>query len=31
VEEDGVRPKAFKSLVGQGHPEFGSNRQQVRS
>ncbi len=31
-KEDGntVRPAAFKSLVGQGHAEFQSNRQQVR-
>lgn len=24
-----VKPQAFKSLVGKGHPEFSSNRQQV--
>ena len=30
-EEEGtaVRPAAFKSLVGRGHAEFASNRQQV--
>jgi hypothetical protein len=26
-----VKPQAFKVLVGRGHPEFSSNRQQVRS
>lgn len=25
-----VKPQAFKYLVGRGHPEFSSNRQQVR-
>jgi hypothetical protein len=25
-----VKPQAFKSLVGRGHPEFSSGRQQVR-
>lgn len=31
-KEDGnsVRPAAFKFIVGQGHTEFQSNRQQVR-
>jgi ubiquitin carboxyl-terminal hydrolase 5/13 len=24
-----VKPQAFKHLVGRGHPEFSSNRQQV--
>ena len=24
-----VKPQAFKTLVGRGHPEFSSNRQQV--
>jgi len=26
-----VAPRMFKYLVGRGHPEFSSNRQQVRS
>ena len=26
---DSVRPQAFKALVGRGHPEFSSGRQQV--
>ena len=26
-----LKPQAFKSLVGKGHPEFSSNRQQVKS
>ena len=25
-----VKPRAFKAVVGRGHPEFSSNRQQVR-
>lgn len=25
-----VKPQAFKHLVGRGHPEFSSSRQQVR-
>lgn len=29
-EADAVRPGMFKALVGRGHPEFSSNRQQVR-
>lgn len=28
-DSNAVRPAAFKSLVGQGHAEFQSNRQQV--
>ena len=28
-EGTAVRPAAFKSLVGRGHAEFASNRQQV--
>lgn len=28
-EANSVRPAAFKSLVGKGHPEFSSGRQQV--
>ena len=27
-EEAGVEPRAFKALVGKGHPEFSSNKQQ---
>ena len=30
-EGDSVRPQAFKALVGRGHPEFSSARQQARS
>jgi ubiquitin carboxyl-terminal hydrolase 5/13 len=29
-EANSVRPAAFKALVGKGHPEFSSGRQQVR-
>ena len=29
-EGDSVRPQAFKALVGRGHPEFSSSRQQAR-
>jgi len=29
--EQSVKPQAFKTLVGKGHPEFSSNRQQVLS
>lgn len=29
-EGDSVRPQAFKALVGRGHPEFSSARQQAR-
>uniref|UniRef100_UPI00398E3248 ubiquitin carboxyl-terminal hydrolase 5-like n=1 Tax=Pristiophorus japonicus TaxID=55135 RepID=UPI00398E3248 len=28
VEPDGIAPRMFKSLVGKGHPEFSTNRQQ---
>jgi hypothetical protein len=28
-EANSVRPTAFKALVGKGHPEFSSGRQQV--
>ena len=28
-EGNSVRPQLFKSLVGKGHSEFSSNRQQV--
>jgi hypothetical protein len=28
-EANSVRPAAFKALVGKGHPEFSSGRQQV--
>jgi ubiquitin carboxyl-terminal hydrolase 5/13 len=27
-EQEGVRPAMFKSLVGEGHPEFSTNQQQ---
>ena len=30
-EQRGIRPSMFKTLVGQGHREFSSNRQQVGS
>jgi ubiquitin carboxyl-terminal hydrolase 5/13 len=30
-EANSVRPAAFKALVGKGHPEFSSGRQQVCS
>jgi hypothetical protein len=30
-EANSVRPAAFKALVGKGHPEFSSGRQQVRT
>lgn len=30
-EADAVRPGMFKALVGRGHTEFSSNRQQVRA
>jgi ubiquitin carboxyl-terminal hydrolase 5/13 len=30
-QETAVRPAAFKSLVGRGHAEFASNRQQART
>jgi len=29
-EGDAVKPRAFKALVGRGHPEFSSARQQAR-
>ncbi len=29
AERDAVRPASFKALVGKGHPEFSSARQQV--
>lgn len=28
-EQDGIRPAMFKTLIGTGHREFSSNRQQV--
>ena len=28
-EQKGIRPQMFKSLIGSGHREFSSNRQQV--
>ena len=28
-EQDGIRPSMFKTLIGTGHREFSSNRQQV--
>ncbi len=28
-DDNSVRPQRFKSLVGRGHPEFSSPRQQV--
>ena len=28
-DDNSVRPQRFKSLVGRGHPEFSSARQQV--
>jgi ubiquitin carboxyl-terminal hydrolase 5/13 len=28
--QDGVAPGMFKALVGRGHPEFSTMRQQVR-
>ena len=31
TKTESVRPLAFKTLVGRGHPEFSSVRQQVRS
>lgn len=27
-EQEGVRPAMFKSLIGEGHPEFSTNQQQ---
>ena len=27
--QDGIPPRMFKSLIGTGHPEFASSRQQV--
>jgi ubiquitin carboxyl-terminal hydrolase 5/13 len=27
-DEAGITPRSFKSLVGEGHPEFSTNRQQ---
>lgn len=27
-EQDGIAPQMFKSVIGRGHPEFSSNRQQ---
>ena len=27
-KENGIRPAAFKALIGKGHPEFSTNRQQ---
>lgn len=27
--QEGIRPRMFKSLIGAGHPEFASARQQV--
>lgn len=30
TDENAVKPQRFKSLVGRGHPEFSSARQQVR-
>ena len=28
-EEFSVKPQSFKTLIGKGHPEFSSSRQQV--
>jgi ubiquitin carboxyl-terminal hydrolase 5/13 len=28
--QDGIAPAMFKELVGKGHPEFSTMRQQVR-
>jgi hypothetical protein len=30
VEATSVKPRFFKALMGRGHPEFSSSRQQVR-
>ena len=30
-EQKGIRPQMFKTLIGTGHREFSSNRQQVAS
>ena len=27
-EQDGIAPQMFKSVIGRGHPEFSSSRQQ---
>ena len=27
-DQDGIAPQMFKSVIGRGHPEFSSNRQQ---
>lgn len=29
ADANSVKPQMFKGLVGRGHPEFSSNRQQV--
>ncbi|XP_068753403.1 ubiquitin carboxyl-terminal hydrolase 5-like isoform X1 [Montipora capricornis] len=28
LDQDGIAPQMFKSVIGRGHPEFSSNRQQ---
>ena len=28
LEQEGIAPQMFKALVGRGHPEFSTNRQQ---
>ena len=27
-DQDGIAPQMFKSVIGRGHPEFSTNRQQ---
>lgn len=31
IYQDGIKPQMFKSLIGQGHPEFSSAQQQDAS